>query len=51
MVANGDVLTTLPIAELLAFHRDNKATATIAMHHRKVHIDLGVLAVGRGPSG
>lgn len=43
MVANGDVLTTLPIAELLAFHRNSRATATIAMHRRKVHIDLGVI--------
>jgi NDP-sugar pyrophosphorylase family protein len=43
MVANGDVLTTLPIAELLAHHRDSGATATIAMHRRQVHIDLGVL--------
>lgn len=43
MVANGDVLTTLPIAELLAFHSGSEATATIAMHRRKVHIDLGVL--------
>lgn len=43
MVANGDVLTTLPIADLLAFHRESRAAATIAMHRRKVHIDLGVL--------
>lgn len=43
MVANGDVLTTLPIAELIAFHRDTKSAATIAMHRRQVHIDLGVI--------
>lgn len=43
MVANGDVLTTLPIADLVAFHKRSEATATIAMHRRKVHIDLGVL--------
>lgn len=43
LVANGDVLTTLPIADLVDFHRSNRAAATIAMHRRKVHIDLGVI--------
>ncbi len=43
MVANGDVLTTLPLASLLDHHRLSGAAATIAMHHRKVHIDLGVI--------
>ncbi|MBW7959007.1 MAG: NTP transferase domain-containing protein [Anaerolineae bacterium] len=43
VVANGDVLTTLPLASLLEHHRLSGATATIAMHHRKVHIDLGVI--------
>ena len=43
LVANGDVLTTLPLRELLAYHRKSKAVATIAMHHRQVYIDLGVI--------
>ncbi len=43
MVSNGDVLTTLDIRDLLAFHKEQKAVATIAMHHRQVHIDLGVI--------
>ena len=43
IVANGDVLTTLKIDELVAFHKEKKAVATIASHQRKVHIDLGVL--------
>ena len=43
LVANGDVLTTLPLANLLAHHRLSGAAATIAMHRRKVHIDLGVI--------
>lgn len=43
MVANGDVLTTLPLADLLEHHRLSGAAATIAMHHRQVHIDLGVI--------
>jgi NDP-mannose synthase len=43
LVANGDVLTTLPLAELIAYHNDSQATATIAMHRRQVYIDLGVI--------
>lgn len=43
LVSNGDVLTTLDIADLIAFHKTEKAVATIAMHHRQVKIDLGVL--------
>jgi NDP-sugar pyrophosphorylase family protein len=43
VVANGDVLTTLKIDELVAFHHEKQAIATIASHHRSVHIDLGVL--------
>jgi NDP-sugar pyrophosphorylase family protein len=43
LVANGDVLTTLRIKDLVRFHRKNEAAATIAMHRRKVHIDLGVI--------
>ncbi|MFO7661684.1 MAG: sugar phosphate nucleotidyltransferase [Chloroflexota bacterium] len=43
LVANGDVLTTLPLAELIAYHYDSRATATIAMHRRQVYIDLGVI--------
>lgn len=43
MVANGDVLTTLPLADLLEHHRLSGAAATIAMHRRQVHIDLGVI--------
>ncbi|HOU40119.1 MAG TPA: sugar phosphate nucleotidyltransferase [Promineifilum sp.] len=43
LVSNGDVLTTLPLAELLAHHHDSGAAATIAMHRRQVYIDLGVI--------
>ncbi len=42
-VANGDVLTTLDLTELMRFHRAEGAMATIAVHERKVHIDLGVV--------
>jgi NDP-mannose synthase len=43
VVTNGDVLTTLNLKELLQFHREQKAVATIAAHHRQSKIDLGVI--------
>lgn len=43
MVINGDVLTTLRFDDLLRFHKDHNAVATIAAHQRQVKIDLGVI--------
>lgn len=43
LVANGDVLTTLDVTDLVTFHRQSGAIATIASHCRTVHIDLGVI--------
>jgi len=44
LVANGDVLTTLDISDLIRFHHAQKdAMITIATHERKVNIDLGVI--------
>lgn len=43
MVTNGDVLTTLDMRELIAFHKENGGVATIAAHKRQVRIDLGVI--------
>ncbi len=43
LVANGDVLTTLDLNSLVAFHRQRGAVATIATHVRQVKIDLGVI--------
>ena len=43
LVSNGDVLTTLDLGALVAFHRAEGATATIAVHRRTVNIDLGVI--------
>jgi NDP-sugar pyrophosphorylase family protein len=43
LVSNGDVLTTLNLRELIQFHRQQKAIATIATHHRQSKIDLGVI--------
>jgi len=43
LVTNGDVLTTLNLKDLICFHKQQKAIATIASHQRQVHIDFGVL--------
>jgi NDP-sugar pyrophosphorylase family protein len=43
LVTNGDVLTTLDLGDLIEYHLQEGATATIAMHSRKVQIDLGVI--------
>lgn len=43
LVTNGDVLTTLDLPDLLAFHRQQGGIATIAVHKRQVRIDLGVV--------
>jgi len=43
LVCNGDVLTTMDIRDLVRFHREQGGMATIAMHHRQVKINLGVI--------
>ena len=43
LVTNGDVLTTLNLRDLIQFHQEQKAIATIAAHHRQSKIDLGVI--------
>jgi NDP-sugar pyrophosphorylase family protein len=43
LVANGDVLTTLDLGELISYHIKSGAAATIATHTRSVHVDLGVI--------
>jgi NDP-mannose synthase len=48
MVTNGDVLTTLPMAQLIANHKHSGAVATIAMHRREVKVDLGVIQLQGG---
>ena len=45
LVSNGDVLTTLDLRQLIDFHKAQGGIATIATHHRKIHIDLGVIEV------
>jgi len=43
IVSNGDVLTTLDINALIAFHKQQGGMCTIAMHERKVKVELGVI--------
>lgn len=43
IVTNSDVLTTVPLSELIRFHKETGAIATIAMHKREVKISLGVI--------
>lgn len=43
IVSNGDVLTTLNLRDLIRFHHEQKAAATIASHRRQSKIDLGVI--------
>ena len=50
LVTNGDVLTTLDLKELLAFHKSQGGIATIAVHKRQVKIDLGVVQWNGGNS-
>ncbi len=49
LVTNGDVLTTLPILDLINFHREQNAAATIAVHARNVKIDFGVIEWDKNP--
>ncbi|MBV9956668.1 MAG: NTP transferase domain-containing protein [Pseudolabrys sp.] len=45
LAMNGDILTDLNFAELIAFHRANRPALTIATCRRTTQIDLGVLEV------
>ncbi|MEW6050621.1 MAG: nucleotidyltransferase family protein [Candidatus Zixiibacteriota bacterium] len=49
IVANGDILTDLDIAELFQFHAARRPLATIASHVRSEKVDFGVLQTD--PSG
>jgi len=48
LVMNGDVLTNLHLSDLVNFHKEHEAAATIAMHRRQVKIDLGVIQCNGG---
>lgn len=48
LVTNGDILTTVDLAKLLEVHRRMGAILTIAMHEKRVDIDLGVIESRNG---
>ena len=43
IVLNGDVLTTLDLAELVRAHKESGNLLTIAAHRRTMRYDYGVL--------
>ncbi len=43
LVSNGDVLTTMDFRQLVDFHKQSGAIATISAHCRKVYIDFGII--------
>jgi len=43
LVLNGDLLTDLDFAAMIAAHQDAKADATVGVFRREVRIDLGVV--------
>ncbi len=45
LVMNGDILTTLSFASLVADHKSSRRVATVCAFDKKVHIDLGILEV------
>jgi NDP-sugar pyrophosphorylase family protein len=47
LVANGDVLMTLDLKDLVRYHKEQGAIATLASHKRKVDINLGVIEVNK----
>ena len=48
LAMNGDILTTLDYAALMACHRDSGAALTIAGYTKEIQIDLGVLELDAG---
>ena len=43
LVSNGDVMTLLDINQLIAYHKEQGAVCTIAIHQRTHQINLGVI--------
>jgi NDP-sugar pyrophosphorylase family protein len=46
LVMNGDLLTTLDVQKMIAFHESESAVATIGVFKREVRMDLGVIEAG-----
>jgi NDP-sugar pyrophosphorylase family protein len=48
LVVNGDVLCDFDFSGLIAFHQQHRPALSIAVHHREVMIELGVVDIGAG---
>lgn len=48
LMMNGDILTSLDFSDLIAYHREQGAIATVALNRREVYIDFGVVELGEG---
>ena len=45
LVMNGDTLTTLSLSDLLKYHMNNGAIATLGLFRRSINIDFGIVEV------
>jgi NDP-sugar pyrophosphorylase family protein len=45
LVMNGDILTSMDYSKLVKYHQKQKASLTIAITHKKVKLELGVLEI------
>ena len=45
VMTNGDLLTTMDIGEMIRFHRNRRAVATVGVYPREVKIDFGLIEV------
>lgn len=43
LMMNGDIVTTLDYSELIEYHKQSGAAATIALNRRTINIDFGVV--------
>jgi NDP-sugar pyrophosphorylase family protein len=50
LVMNGDLITNLDYSDLLAFHKQQRAVATIGTYQKNYKIDLGIIQNGDGYS-
>lgn len=50
LMMNGDVLTTIDYPDLVRYHKERRALATIALKKRDVNIDFGVVEVDSNSS-
>lgn len=46
LMINGDTLTLMDFSRLIEYHRENRATATIALNKRQTYLDFGIIELG-----